>query len=96
MLDHCLELLVGKARNRVRVLELVLSRHQKHEDFAICGRLRRGHASYCTLAVAAEMAQQGRNELLVQYRPVTRAARSAALVSRAIFEFEISPCRGAS
>jgi hypothetical protein len=45
-------------------------------------RLRRGHASYCALAVAAEMAQQGRNELLVQNRAVTRAMNSSFSIAR--------------
>ena len=79
MLD-CLELLVGKARNRVRVLELVLSRNQQREDFAVCGRLRRSHPSYRPLAVTAEMAQQGRDKFLVQNRAVTRTVRTAAAV----------------
>ena len=56
-------------------------RLQQREDFTVCGRLRRGQPSYCALAVAAEMAQQGRNELLVQNRAVTRAARVAGRVS---------------
>jgi len=82
VLDHCLELLVGKARDRIRVLELMLSWNQQREDFAVCGRLGFGHPSYCALAVAAEMAQQGRNELLVQNRSVTRAARTPGRVAR--------------
>src|SRR5262249_36189150 len=51
-------------------------------DFAVRSRLPRGHASYRPLAVPAEMAQHCRYELLIQYRAVTRAARSSGRVGK--------------
>src|SRR5690349_21408890 len=97
MLDHCLELLVGKARDRIRVLELMLSWNQQREDFAVCGWLGFGHPSYRPLPLSPEMAQQSRNELLVQYRSITRAVRTPGRVAKPFAgqtEFELHEAGG--